>query len=89
MGTGPDVNVFLEKVLPLCWKGYWLSMDDFVELTKYHPSSVRWCLKQLQTGEEGGFVIRKRKRQPEYKGIWEWYIKRKPAQMRFPFQEAR
>jgi len=87
MGEGPKVADFLDAVLPLCWRGQWLSMDEMMQLTKYHPSSIRWCLKQCKTGEEGEFVIRKRKRVPEYQGRWEWYIKRKPAQMRFPFRE--
>ena len=88
MGEGPNVNEFLAAILPVCWKGHWLNMDEMVQLTRYHPSSIRWCLRQLKTGEEGGFIIRKRKRQPTYQGIWEFYIKRKPAQMRLPFEEA-
>jgi hypothetical protein len=80
------VQAFLHIILPICWKGHWLSISEMTELTKLHPASIRWCIKQLRTGEEGGFQIRRRKRQPEYKGITEYYIKRKPAQMRFTFE---
>jgi hypothetical protein len=88
MGSGPSVDVFLEKVLPICWRGQWLSMDEMVQITKYHPSSIRWCMRQLKTDAEGGFIIRKHLREPAYQGIWEFYIKRKPAQLRLPFESA-
>lgn len=83
----PRVRDFLEAILPICWKGFWLSMEEMVVLTKLHPGSIRWCIRQLQTGEEGEFIVRRRKREPLYKGTMEYYIKRKPAQMRFNYDE--
>jgi hypothetical protein len=82
------VGDLLIKILPLCWTGQWLSIDEMTQLTKFHPATIRWCLKQLKTGDEGGFIVRKRKRQPEYKGQWEFYVKRKPAQMRLPLGDS-
>lgn len=61
-------------------------MDEMVELTKFHPATIRWCIRQLHTDEEGGFVIRRRKRQPIYKNVTEYYVKRKPAQLRFNYE---
>lgn len=80
------VEEFLDVILPLCWRGQWLTVDEMMELTKLHPSSIRWCLRQCKTGAEGGFIIRRRKRQPS--GKEEFYIKRKPSQMRLPFEAA-
>lgn len=82
----PRVSLFLEKILPACWKGRWLSMDEMVEITKFHPATIRWCLRQLRTGEEGGFVVKRRKREPLYQGVAEFYVKRKPQQMRFEYE---
>jgi hypothetical protein len=82
------VGDLLGLILPICWRGQWLTVDEMMELTRFHPATIRWCLRQLDTGKEGGFVVRKRKRQPEYKGQWEFYVKRKPAQLRFPFSES-
>jgi hypothetical protein len=81
------VDFFLAMVLPRCWKGQWLSIDEIMELTHLHPSTIRWCIRQLKTGAEGNFIIRKRKRDPDYRGQWEFYIKRKPAQLRLPYEE--
>lgn len=81
------VGDLLIQILPLCWKGHWVSIDEMMDLTKFHPSVIRWCLRQLKTGKEGNFIVRKRKRAPEYKGTWEWYVKRKPAQQRLPFAD--
>lgn len=82
------VAELLTIILPICWRGQWLTIDEMMQLSHLHPASIRWCLKQLKTGEEGEFIVRKRRRQPEYKGIWEFYVKRKPAQMRFPFTDV-
>ena len=79
---------FLAAILPVCWKGNWLSVDEMTELTQLHPSTIRWCMKQLKAGSnrnERAFLVRKRIRQPIYKGKHEYYIKRKPAQMRLKF----
>jgi hypothetical protein len=83
----PRVDQFLEVILPVCWKGRWLTVDEMTDLTKLHPSSVRWCLKQLSTGAEGDFIIRRRRRPAAINGPMEFYIKRKPAQMRLPYGE--
>jgi hypothetical protein len=80
------IEFFLETILPICWKGQWLTIDEMMELTKLHPSVVRWCLRQCKTGEEGDFIIRKRRR-PQPGCELEIYIKRKPAQLRLPFYE--
>ena len=82
----PRVDYFLNAVLPLCWRGQWLTVEEMMELTKLHPSSIRWCLKQLKTGKEGNFIIRRRKRS-DFDQRLEFYIKRKPAQMRLPYEE--
>lgn len=79
------VGELLIQILPLCWRGQWVSIDEMMELTKFHPSVIRWCFRQLSTGKEGDFIVRKRKREPQYRGVWEWYVKRKPAQQRLPF----
>jgi hypothetical protein len=76
---------FLEKVLPVCWRGKWLSVDEMAMLTGSDMRSVRWCIRQLQTGKEGNFLVRKRKREPTH-DVTEIYIKRKPAQMRFKYE---
>lgn len=82
---------FLEIILPVCWKGNWLSVEEMTELTGLHPSTVRWCMKQLKAEssnrKERAYMVRRRMRQPIYKGKHEYYIKRKPAQMRMTFQE--
>lgn len=83
----PRVKDFLEAVLPICWQGFWLSTEEMVALTKFHPASIKWCIRQLSTGKEGNFIVRRRKRQPIYKGTMEYYIKRKPSQMRFNYDE--
>lgn len=85
----PRVSEFLEKILPICWTGKWLSMDEMVKLTKLHPASIRWCIRQLRTGEEGSFTVRQRKRAISPSGLTtvaEYYIKRKPSQMRFSYE---
>jgi len=83
----PDrVELLLEAILPLCWKGQWLTVEEMTELTKLHPATVRWCMRQLRTGKEGEFVIRKRRRAGAPLGPYEFYVKRKPAQMRIPFE---
>lgn len=87
MRSENSVHVFLQAVIPLCWKGQWLSMDEIMQVTGLHPSVIRWCFRQLKTGEEGEFIVRKRKREPAYRGVWEFYVKRKPAQLRLPYVE--
>ena len=82
----PRVENFLLVVLPICWKGNWLTVDEMTELTHLHPSSVRWCIKKLTTGPEGEFIVRRRRRQMFLNPPMEFYIKRKPAQMRFAFE---
>lgn len=79
------VEKLLTAVLPLCWKGHWLTMDEIVEETKMHPGSIRWAMKQLRTGEEGDFLIRRRRRTMGPNTVPEFYIKRKPAQLRFEY----
>jgi len=86
MNTTMRLDDFLVIILPRCWKGQWLTVDEMTELTKLHPSSVRWCLRQLKTGMEGDFIVRKRRR-PLPADKQEFYIKRKPAQMRLQFEE--
>jgi hypothetical protein len=78
---------FLEIVLPVCWKGQWLTVAEMGQLTGYEASMVRWCVKQLKTGKEGNFIVRRRVRPPDYRGQHEFYIKRKPAQQRLVFVE--
>lgn len=82
----PRVEMLLDKVLPLCWKGQWLTVEEMMELTKLHPSSIRWCMRQCKTGPEGDFIIRRRRREPSGKN--EFYIKRKPAQLRLPYESS-
>lgn len=77
---------FLLCILPLCWKGRWLTVDEMAEVSKLCPANVRWCLRQLRTGPEGDFILRRRKREPAVLGKTEIYIKRKPAQLPFPFE---
>jgi DNA-binding transcriptional regulator GbsR (MarR family) len=84
----PSVGVFLEKVLPFSSRGQWLSIDEIAELTKSHPASIRWCMKQLKTGAEGNYLLKRRKRQGVRKEIFEFYLQRQPVQLRLPFQEA-
>ena len=79
------LDELLVVILPVCWKGQWLTVDEMTQLSKLHPSSVRWCLRQLKTGEEGDFIIRKRRRAGSALNPMEIYIKRKPAQQRLPF----
>jgi hypothetical protein len=81
----PRVAEFLSTVLPIFWKGTWLTVDEMTELTKLHPATIRWCIRQLQTGEEGEYVVRRRTRGMAVK-IPEFYIKRKPAQLRFEYE---
>lgn len=87
MRSENGVEKFLGAILPICWKGNWITVDEMAELTQLHPSTIRWAMKQLRTGKEGDFIVRKRIRQPLYKGKHEYYIKRKPAQIRMRFDE--
>ena len=91
MRSENGVEKFLSVILPICWRGKWLSVDEMSELTQLHPSTVRWCMKQLKLEKnrrERAFIVRKRVRAPIYKGKHEYYIKRKPAQMRISFEET-
>ena len=77
------VHEFLDLILPLCRMGSWLSMDELVDLTKLRPPTIRWCVRHLPTGEEGAYIIHRRKRPPRYKNITEFFIDRKTVQQRF------
>jgi len=83
-----SVNVFLERVLPFSGRGQWLSIDEIAELTKSHPASIRWCMKQLRAGAEGNYLLKRRKRPGVRKEIFEFCVQRRPVQLRLPFQEA-
>jgi len=56
------VEFFLKRILPLCWRGQWLTVEEMATLTQFDPRDIRRCMRQLKTGMEGNFTVRRRKR---------------------------
>jgi hypothetical protein len=64
----------------------WLTLAEIEQVTRYPQASISAQLRHLRKDAFGSYIVRKRRREPAYRGIWEYLVKKRPRQLNFVWQ---
>lgn len=68
--------------------GKWLSLAEIELFTGYPQASISAQLRHLRKEAFGGHIVRKRRREPAYRGVWEYHVKARPIQLKLMFEAS-
>lgn len=54
---------------------------------QFPQASISAQLRHLRKDAFGAYLVRKRRREPAYRGIWEYSVRKRPIQTKFNFGE--
>jgi DNA-binding transcriptional regulator GbsR (MarR family) len=64
----------------------WMTLGEIEQVTRYPQASISAQLRHLRKESFGAYIVKKRRREPAYKGIWEYFVKKRPQQMNFSWE---